>query len=115
MFETFRESISCVLEKCSPMISVPFVLLGVYFVWRVFFNAIHCDVGFCPITSEPDVKEAFDRCVDDEVSEECEEKIGETLENCENDPLKWTCDYCGIVHRNTDCVCDACGGRRLRW
>lgn len=102
-------SISEMVEVFIPF--VPFLMLGfscacISWFAKFILNTVRED-GF--YTSASDVDESVDMPFNDFEPDEETEEIEEDM------ALKWTCDYCGSVHKNTECVCDSCGGRRLRW
>ena len=92
-----------------PMFSLVISMLGILACFRFIFNVLRGDYGGSSYSSASDVDEPVDIPFNDFEPDEAPE------EPEEDESIRWTCDYCGSVHRNTDSVCDACGGRRLRW
>lgn len=107
--ETLKDSLDLILDEFSPIFPIAIFCLLASTSLRIIMNVIRGDYGCSSYSSASDVEEPVDIPFNDfEPDEEPEEPE-------EDESIRWTCDYCGSVHRNTDCVCDACGGRRLRW
>lgn len=111
---TLKDAVKVAFDELSPLLPLSLSLLIVSSTFRFVWNCIRGDYGYNFESSASDVEDSVDMPFSDfepeeDISEEKPEEIEEDLS------LKWTCDYCGRIHKNTDCVCDACGGRRLRW
>lgn len=107
--ESLKNALSLVLEECSPLFSVCIFCVVASTALRFILNVVRGDYGCSSYSSASDSEKPIDMPFNDFEPEEEPEETEEELS------IKWTCDYCGSVHKNTDCVCDACGGRRLRW
>ena len=107
--ESLKNALELVLDEFSPIFPIALFCIVASTSLRFFMNVLRGDFGCSSDSSASDVEESIDMPFNDFEPDEEPEETEEELS------IKWTCDYCGSVHRNTDCVCDACGGRRLRW
>lgn len=107
--DSLKDTVKLLLDEMSPVLPLCLSTLlftsGSRFVWKVVKGYFGCG----PCSSVADDEKTIDMPFNDFEPDEEPEELEKDLS------IKWTCDYCGSVHRNTDCVCDACGGRRLRW
>lgn len=107
--KTMIDTLELVLDEMPPILPLclsTFLFTSASrFVWKVFKGDFGCGSYSSASDYEKPIDMPFNDFEPEEETEETEEELS----------IKWTCDYCGSVHINTDCVCDACGGRRLRW
>lgn len=115
MFESIKGGISLALEQVSPFLVTSLSVLMMHGMLRFILNMIRCDSFSSSKIIVTETESDSEEHLSENEPTEYEKEIVEISQDSEGDLLKWTCDYCGSVHRNTDCVCDSCGGRRLRW
>ena len=107
--QSLKDTLGVILDEFSPIFPVAMFCIVASTSLRMFMKVLRGDFGCSSYSSTSDVEEPVDMPFNDFEPDKEPEETEEELST------KWTCDYCGSVHKNTDCVCDACGGRRLRW